>query len=182
VDLFRNNLLPEHRTLISLEARPLLGPIHHPSASAKNNSTKNAAAAAAGGGDAVDGKKAEDGRLKSSTGVSTAADLVKSEHVLVWVFEAGLKARFSQLVEHLSVAQKDNTSEFRKFGLDCAADLLDARPEQERTLLAMVKKYRWPSSSSSSSSLMSSPPPFVTVISIVITLPPLHQLPLLLLI
>ena len=36
---------------------------------------------------------------------------------------------------HLS--SKDNTADFRKFGLDCAADLLEAKPEQEAALLTM---------------------------------------------
>jgi hypothetical protein len=46
------------------------------------------------------------------------------------------------LIQHLSVALKDNTADFRKFGMDCIADLLETKPEQEQTLLTMVSALR----------------------------------------
>ena len=58
-------------------------------------------------------------------------------HTLSWCFEAGLKTRFASLLEHVGGALRDNTGDFRKFGLDCAADLLESRPEQESLLLTM---------------------------------------------
>ena len=92
VDLFRNQLLPEDRALIALEARPLLA------------------------GEAV----------------------LQPAHVVAWAFESALKTRFGALLGHLGEALKDNTADFRKFGLDCCADLLESRPEQESTLLTLV--------------------------------------------
>ncbi len=50
------------------------------------------------------------------------------------------------LSQHLTVALKDNTADFRKFGLDSVVDMLEAKPEQEQALLTMV------------SSLTSTPP------------------------
>lgn len=40
--------------------------------------------------------------------------------------------------QHLTVALKDNTADFRKFGLDSVVDMLEAKPEQEQALLTMV--------------------------------------------
>ena len=63
---------------------------------------------------------------------------ISPEHTLLWYFEAELKVRFSRLVEQLATALKDTVADFRRFGLECVAELLSERPEQEAALMTMT--------------------------------------------
>ena len=55
---------------------------------------------------------------------------ISPEHTLLWYFEAELKVRFSRLVEQLATALKDTVADFRRFGLECVAELLSGKAEE----------------------------------------------------
>ena len=53
----------------------------------------------------------------NSGGRGVGSDGPSASTAVLWCFEAELKARFSQLLQHLSATLKDNAAEFRKFGV-----------------------------------------------------------------
>ena len=121
VDPFKSNLLPPDRLLIPLEARPLKD---HGVGEGNDNQSKN-----------TKNSKKKKKTQEESDGASSSNNMSKLD--VLWCFEAELKARFSQLLQHITAALNDNSAEYRKFAVDLAANLLESRPEQESTLLSM---------------------------------------------
>ncbi|CAM9575688.1 unnamed protein product, partial [Hapterophycus canaliculatus] len=125
-DLFITNLLPDARRLVAFEARPLM----------------QALAAVEGGGVGGQGGGTGGGKGSSSgaggQGVSSPGGKAAGKALLMWYFEDQILTRFYRMVGAIEAGSRDTVENFKRFSLEAAKDLLEAKPEAEGRLLALL--------------------------------------------
>ncbi|CAM9447735.1 unnamed protein product, partial [Ascophyllum nodosum] len=116
-DLFVTNLLPNGRKLIPFELRPL-----------SQVFVAMEEASSVGG----------DGGSGQAGGARKAITATVGTALLMWYFEDQIRARFYRMVGAIEAGSRDTVENFKRFSLEAAKDLLEAKPEGEQRLLALL--------------------------------------------
>ncbi|CAM9779438.1 unnamed protein product, partial [Discosporangium mesarthrocarpum] len=122
-DLFINNLLPDGRRLVVFEARPLAQVV-----------AAVAATGATAAGPGMLGARARGGGGGGGGGISQAA----GKALAMWYFESQARFGFYRVVAALERGSSDTVENFKRFCLETAKELLEAKPEGEAQLLSLL--------------------------------------------